>query len=47
MQTAAEDDRNLGIDLRHALEADQFFLLYQPTIDLQTNAFTGVGSSCE
>jgi len=32
----------LGRDLNNALELGQFFLLYQPTIDLQTNAFTGV-----
>ena len=29
-------------DLARALEADEFFLVYQPTIDLQTNAFAGV-----
>ena len=29
-------------DLAAALEGDQFFLVYQPTIDLQTNAFAGV-----
>jgi EAL domain-containing protein (putative c-di-GMP-specific phosphodiesterase class I) len=29
-------------DLAAALEADQFFLVYQPTIDLETNAFAGV-----
>ena len=28
--------------LHAALEADQFFLLYQPTFDLSTGAFTGV-----
>ena len=42
MQTAVEDQRHLYTDLHHALEAGEFFLLYQPTIDLQTNAFTGV-----
>jgi EAL domain-containing protein (putative c-di-GMP-specific phosphodiesterase class I) len=30
------------VDLDSALAADEFFLVYQPTIDLQTNAFTGV-----
>jgi EAL domain-containing protein (putative c-di-GMP-specific phosphodiesterase class I) len=29
-------------DLALALDAEQFFLVYQPTIDLQTGAFTGV-----
>jgi len=29
-------------DLAGALEAGQFFLVYQPTIDLQTNGFAGV-----
>jgi EAL domain-containing protein (putative c-di-GMP-specific phosphodiesterase class I) len=29
-------------DLPAALEAQQFFLVYQPTIDLETNAFAGV-----
>jgi len=28
--------------LAEALDRDQFFLVYQPTIDLQTNAFAGV-----
>ena len=42
MQAAVDDHRNLGVDLHGALDADQFFLLYQPTIDLQTDAFTGV-----
>ncbi len=30
------------LDLSTALENDQFFLVYQPEIDLHTNAFTGV-----
>lgn len=29
-------------DLAAALDAQQFFLVYQPTIDLETNAFAGV-----
>jgi diguanylate cyclase (GGDEF)-like protein len=35
-------NRSLDVDLHAALEAKQFFLLYQPTIDLTTGAFTGV-----
>jgi EAL domain-containing protein (putative c-di-GMP-specific phosphodiesterase class I) len=35
-------NRSLDVDLHAALEANQFFLLYQPTIDLATGAFTGV-----
>jgi diguanylate cyclase (GGDEF)-like protein len=42
MQTAVDDHRSLGVDLRIALEESQFFLLYQPTIDLTTGALTGV-----
>ena len=42
MQTAVDDHRNLGVDLRMALDEGQFFLLYQPTINLATGAFTGV-----
>jgi EAL domain-containing protein (putative c-di-GMP-specific phosphodiesterase class I) len=42
MQVEAQDHRHLDVDLHDALELGQFFLLYQPTIDLQTNAFTGV-----
>jgi diguanylate cyclase (GGDEF)-like protein len=42
MQDAAFDLRQLEIDLHAALAAKEFFLLYQPTIDLQTNAFIGV-----
>jgi EAL domain-containing protein (putative c-di-GMP-specific phosphodiesterase class I) len=34
--------QDLAQDLALALEADQFFLMYQPTIDLQTNAFVSV-----
>lgn len=29
-------------DLKAALKSHQFFLVYQPTIDLETNAFAGV-----
>jgi diguanylate cyclase (GGDEF)-like protein len=42
MQEAADDSRNLEIDLHAALEDSQFFLLYQPTFDLSSGAFTGV-----
>jgi diguanylate cyclase (GGDEF)-like protein len=42
MQVAAQDRHALAADLRDALPGAEFFLLYQPTIDLQTNAFTGV-----
>jgi diguanylate cyclase (GGDEF)-like protein len=42
MQVVVDDHRNLAVDLHHALESGQFFLLYQPTVDLATGAFTGV-----
>lgn len=42
MQTAAETHRKLAIDLEGSLENKQYFLLYQPTINLQTHEFTGV-----
>jgi diguanylate cyclase (GGDEF)-like protein len=42
MQTAVDDDRHLSTDLHHAVRAQEFFLLYQPTIDLRTGEFTGV-----
>jgi EAL domain-containing protein (putative c-di-GMP-specific phosphodiesterase class I) len=42
MQTAASDRLLLTIDLREAIEEEQFFLLYQPTFDLQTRDVTGV-----
>ena len=32
----------LSLELADALTNEQFFLVYQPTIDLQTNAFAGV-----
>lgn len=38
----AEDRLVMIADLGQALENDQFFLVYQPTIDLQTDAFVGV-----
>jgi diguanylate cyclase (GGDEF)-like protein len=42
MQTASQDRLMLQMDLAEALDADQLFLLYQPTFDLQTEATTGV-----
>jgi EAL domain-containing protein (putative c-di-GMP-specific phosphodiesterase class I) len=42
MQEAVDDSRNLETDLHAALGAGQFFLLYQPTFDLSSGAFTGV-----
>ena len=42
MQTVVRDRLALGIDLRHALEDGQFFLVYQPILDLQGGAVTGV-----
>ena len=39
---AEHADGDLAADLARALENDEFFLVYQPTIDLQTNAFAGV-----
>ncbi len=42
MQAVVDDHRNLEVDLQSALESGQFFLVYQPTIDLSTGAFTGV-----
>ena len=35
---------DMKADLEGALDQDQFFLVYQPEIDLHTNAFTGVES---
>jgi diguanylate cyclase (GGDEF)-like protein len=42
MQEAVEDTQHLERDLQTALKANQFFLLYQPTMDLVSGAFTGV-----
>ncbi len=39
-----EEDDAVAADLVGALAAHQFFLVYQPTIDLQTGAFAGVES---
>jgi diguanylate cyclase (GGDEF)-like protein len=42
MQESVDHHRRLEVDLQGALEAEQFFLVYQPTVDLSTGAFTGV-----
>ncbi len=42
MQASVDHHRSLEVDLQGALEGDQFFLMYQPTVDLSTGAFTGV-----
>jgi diguanylate cyclase (GGDEF)-like protein len=42
MQESVDHHRRLEVDLQGALEARQFFLMYQPTVDLSTGAFTGV-----
>ncbi len=40
--TVADDRLRLEIDLHDAIESRQFFLLYQPTFDLQSKTVTGV-----
>jgi diguanylate cyclase (GGDEF)-like protein len=42
MQDDVDDHRLLGVDLHGALDAGQFFLVYQPTVDLFTGEFNGV-----
>ena len=42
MQTGAEDRLLLEMDLRDAIAERQFFLVYQPTFDLQSETVTGV-----
>jgi diguanylate cyclase (GGDEF)-like protein len=42
MQTSIEDRRHLNVDLHGALAASEFFLLYQPTIDLKSGMVNGV-----
>ncbi|MHB1251946.1 MAG: bifunctional diguanylate cyclase/phosphodiesterase [Acidimicrobiales bacterium] len=42
MQTAVEERRLLSVDLGAGLDDNQFFLLYQPTVNLADGAFTGV-----
>jgi diguanylate cyclase (GGDEF)-like protein len=40
MEDAAQDRRNLELDLREALALDQFHLKYQPLVDLHTGKIT-------
>ena len=42
MHTAVLDHRQLELDLRAALDLDEFFLVYQPICSLATRAVTGV-----
>ena len=42
MHAAAQSRFALELDLKRAVADDQFFLLYQPTFDLQSEAITGV-----
>ncbi|MGA2011542.1 MAG: bifunctional diguanylate cyclase/phosphodiesterase [Solirubrobacteraceae bacterium] len=42
MQTAAYDRITLEMDLARAIEADELFLVYQPTFDLRSERPTGV-----
>jgi diguanylate cyclase (GGDEF)-like protein len=42
MQTVAQDNVELRFDLDRALAAAQFFLLYQPIIDLDTEEISGL-----
>ena len=42
MQEDVDDRRHLALDLHAAFEAGQFFLVYQPTVELSTRVITGV-----
>jgi diguanylate cyclase (GGDEF)-like protein len=42
MQDAVQSRMELEMDLREALEKDEFFLVYQPTFDLRTMSPTGM-----
>jgi predicted signal transduction protein with EAL and GGDEF domain len=42
MQTAAHDRATLEMDLAEALERDELYLVYQPTVDLRSEQPTGV-----
>ncbi len=41
MREAVDDHRNVELDLHRALEGDQYFLQYQPTVDLSTGIING------
>ncbi len=42
MHTAAQDRIHLEMDLAEALDADQFFLVYQPMLDLKSEQVVGM-----
>jgi len=42
MQKLVDEHRSMTVELSAGLDAHQFFLLYQPTVDLASGAFTGV-----
>ncbi len=42
MQEAVDHHRHMAVDLQGALEANQFFIEYQPTVDLTNGSFAGV-----
>ncbi len=45
MQDAIQSRMELEIDLREAIVEDEFFLVYQPTFDLQRNEPDGHGGA--
>jgi diguanylate cyclase (GGDEF)-like protein len=42
MRQAVDDHRQLELDLNGALEGNQFYLVYQPVVELVTGSFTAV-----
>ncbi|MGA2837878.1 MAG: EAL domain-containing protein [Acidimicrobiales bacterium] len=42
MQDTVNQHRHLEVDLHHAVANGEFFMLYQPTVDLSTGVCTGV-----